>query len=334
MFTLRQLQIFWALVHSPSLTQAAKQLGVSQPALSQQLAKLENALGVRLFERTGSELRLTDAGRFLLDKAEEVLATTDEIQAGMRAFESGRRGRVAVGALSSVARTLVPRALEIARMRIPELELDVHELPPRDMIEQLYGRGLQIALVAETSLAADHLSFGRLPLFSDDYALAVPKSLVLDRVEDPDRDLDPAARRLLRRTIQFSFGTLHQQRVESWYRDHFRRFETTARVRHYETALALVEAGHGVALVPLGATQLNGRHLFDVRLYRAPRLGRSVVALFPSHYRPLEPYGTFLDALREAARRTRFTAIHPPPPFLAAGESGRDGDETESRAEA
>ena len=63
MITLNQLRVFWAVAHSDSLTRAAKQLGVTQPALSQQLAKLENALGGQLFDRVNNQLVLSDAGR-------------------------------------------------------------------------------------------------------------------------------------------------------------------------------------------------------------------------------------------------------------------------------
>ena len=56
MITLNQLRIFWAVAHGASLTRAAKQLGITQPSLSQQLAKLEQALGSRLFDRINNEL--------------------------------------------------------------------------------------------------------------------------------------------------------------------------------------------------------------------------------------------------------------------------------------
>ena len=104
MITIAQLRVFWAVAHSESLTRAAKQLGVTQPSLSQQLAKLEAALGGRLFDRVNNQLVLTDAGRFLLRKAEVVLAELDEAEAGLAEFKMGRRSRIAIGALASIAR--------------------------------------------------------------------------------------------------------------------------------------------------------------------------------------------------------------------------------------
>src|SRR3954452_15068433 len=141
--TLQQLKVFWAVAHSPSLTRAAKQLGVAQPSLSQQIAKLEQAVGGRLFDRVNNQLLLTDAGRFLLRKAEAILAELDEAETGLAEYRLGQRGRISLGAVASLARSIVPEAWRRALERTPDLELDVHELSPAEAIEQLYGRNLQ-----------------------------------------------------------------------------------------------------------------------------------------------------------------------------------------------
>ena len=64
--TLHQLRIFWAVAHSDTLTKAAKQLGLAQPSLSQQLSKLEATAGTLLFHRRSNEMTLTEAGTYLL----------------------------------------------------------------------------------------------------------------------------------------------------------------------------------------------------------------------------------------------------------------------------
>lgn len=320
--TLHQLRLFWTLAHARSLTRAAKQLGVSQPALSQALGKLERLLGARLVERRATRLALTEAGGFLLERTGRLLAEADALEAGLAAFRAGRRGRVTVGALASLARTLLPPALVRARASVPELALDVHELAPREAVEALYGRTLEIALVSETAVARDHLPFARVPVCADGYALAVPEGLALEGVSEPERQLAPADRALLARTIEFNFGTLHGERVADWYRQVLPAARTLARVRTYETALAMVEAGLGVALVPLLTAQLGGRRLFAVRLYAAPGLERRVVALVPGHRRGLEPVRTVLDALAETGRELALLEPLPPPPFLQARGQG------------
>lgn len=332
MITLHQLRIFSAVAHSSSLTRAAKQLGVTQPSLSQQLAKLESVLGGRLFDRVNNQLILTDAGRFLLRKAETVLAEMDEAEAGLAEYRLGRRGRIAVGALASVARTIVPAAYRQALESIPDLELDLHELAPAEAIEQLYGRNLQLALLSPVSVAQNRLSFSRIDLARDPYVFATPKGLDLGCVTDPEWDLRPDQRQLLNRTIQFNFGNLHNQRVEEWYRRVLPRHQTIAHCRTYEAALAMVEAGLGVALVPQLTTQLGGRTVFDVDLYAVSGMERPIMALIPPQYRRVQPFTTFLDALRRAARQLVLLPTGPTPPFLGQSRQTAEGPVEEASA--
>src|ERR1700710_351334 len=63
--TVHQLRVFWAIAHSDTLTKAAKQLGLAQPSLSQQLSKLEATIGTQLFNRRSGEMELTEAGNSL-----------------------------------------------------------------------------------------------------------------------------------------------------------------------------------------------------------------------------------------------------------------------------
>ena len=315
--TLQQLKVFWAVAHSPSLTRAAKQLGVAQPSLSQQIAKLEQAVGGRLFDRVNNQLLLTDAGRFLLRKAETILAEIDEAETGLAEYRLGQRGRISLGAVASLARSLVPEAWRRALARLPDLELDVHELSPTEAIEQLYGRNLQLALLSAYSLAPDRVSFNRVEIARDGYALAVPRGLRLDGIAEPDRELDPEARRLLNRCIQFNFGNQHTNRIESWYRRVLPRHEYVAQCRTYEVALAMVEAGLGVAIVPLLTTVHNGRPLFDVDLYPAPGLERLIVVVVPPQYLRVQPFAGFVDALKAAGAALSLPQLPSPPPFLS-----------------
>lgn len=319
MITLNQLRIFWAVAHGESLTRAAKQLGVTQPALSQQLAKLETALGGQLFDRVNNQLILTDAGRFLLRKAETVLAEMDEAEAGLADFRLGRRRRIAVGALASIARTIVPEAFRLALELVPDLELDLHELAPAEALEQLYGRNLQLALLSSVSVAANRVSFTRVDIARDPYVFAAPRGLKLDHVDVPEVDLPAEHQRILNRTIQFNFGNLHNQRVDEWYRRVLPRHQVTACCRTYESALAMVQAGLGVALVPQLCTQLGGQAVYDVDLYAVPELARPIVALIPPQYRRTQPFATFLDCLQRTADRMAEPVVRPAPPFLEAG---------------
>ena len=314
--SLSQLRVFWTVAHGPSLTQAAKQLGSSQPALSQQLAKLEQAIGGRLFDRVNNQLLLTDAGRYLLRRAETILAEVDEAEAGLQAFLDGSRGRISLGVLTSWARALVPEALRRGLQSLPDLELDLHELAPAEAIEQLYGRNLHMAILSAHSVAQNRLSFGRVALLEEPYALAVPKGLRLADVASPEQELGKADLAILDRCIQFNFGNQHNQRVEEWYRQVLPRHRVVATCRSYEAALAMVEAGLGVALVPVLAGWSRNRLLLEVELYAAPGFIRPVIALVPPQYLRLQPYRSFLEALQQASLELALPDLGPAPPFL------------------
>ena len=299
---LNQLRVFWAVAHSDSLTRAAKQLGVTQPALSQQLAKLEHALGGQLFDRVNNQLVLTDAGRFLLRKAEIVLAEIDEAEAGLADYNMGRRRRISVGALASLARTIVPDAYRLALAASARPRARPARAGPRG------GAGAALRPqpadrdpVAGLARRQPDLVHAGSSSRSDPYVFAVPRGLDLGCVIDPEWDLTAEQRRVLNRTIQFNFGNLHNQRIDEWYRRVLPRHQVAAWCRTYESALALVQAGLGVALVPQLCTQLGGRPAYDVDLHAVPGMERPIVALVPPQYRRAQPFAIFLECLQARA---------------------------------
>lgn len=317
MMTLHQLRIFWAVAHAESLTKASKQLGLAQPSLSQQLAKLESSVSVQLFDRSRNQMELTDAGRFLLRKAELILEGVDEAIVGLEKFGKGTRGVIALGGLNSIARVVVPEAFRIVADRLPDLELDIHELAPAEALELLYGRRINIALLASNSIAKSSSSFQQIDVLTDPYVLAAPSGLDLSGIADPDKELSKADRKIVNSCIQFNFGTQHARRVEHWYQHvlpHYKRF---AQVRTYEVALSLVRAGLGVALVPALTAHPTHEDLGGITLYAVNQPKRRIVALVPSQYARVEPYSVFLAALQEAGRRATLPPIEPAPPFLA-----------------
>ena len=109
--TLHQLRIFMAVAQSSTLTRASKQLGLAQPSLSQQLAKLEESVGTRLFERSHNRMVLTDAGQVLVRHAQDVLKKIDEAEASLRQFSSGKRFIIRIAGLNSVVKAVLPDAL-------------------------------------------------------------------------------------------------------------------------------------------------------------------------------------------------------------------------------
>lgn len=318
--TLHQLRIFWAVAHAETLTRAAKQLGLTQPALSQQLSKLETIIGARLFDRTPSQMSLTDAGAFLLRKAEQILSNVTEATEGLRQYSDGSRATLRVAGLHSALRVLLPGATSALMKSFPEIDLDVHEAAPAEVLELLYGRRVNIGLVAGNSVAAASVGFRQVPIASDPYVLAVPENLDIGGLSDPDHELSADDTATLNACVLFTFGTQHTKRVEQWYAQVLPHHRVIAECRSYETALALVQAGLGICLVP-ALTTFDGRNtLPGVRLYRATEPDRTLVALLPGQYQRVEPYRTFIASLQSAGKSITVPGILETPPFLHRAE--------------
>lgn len=314
-FTLRRLQIFWTVAHFSSLTKAAKQLGLTQPTLSQQISSLEEIVGAPLFERRSNRMELTEAGKHLLRKAEIVLDGIQSLEDSLAEIADGRRMTVHLAGLNSVLRVLLPPAMEALHAAYPRIDYDIHESTPADVLEMLYGRRINIGLISANSIAPASAGFQQVAVYSDPYALAVPEHLDLDGVADP-ATLPERTREVLLRSIQFAFGTQHTQRVQAWYDQVIPGNWPFARVRSFEVALGMVRAGQGVCLAPAMSCVVGGSVIEGVKLYRLTLPPREIVALLPTQYLTQQPYAALIDELRRVGRAHRPPEMHPTPPFL------------------
>jgi DNA-binding transcriptional LysR family regulator len=317
--TLHQLRIFLAVAQSATLTRASKQLGLAQPSLSQQLARLEESVGTRLFDR-GNRMELTDAGRVLLRHAQSIVKEINEAEAGLREFAAGKRAIIRVAGLNSVVKALLPDALRRCGGTGSGIEIDIHEAAPAEVLEMLYSRQADIGLIAADSVAQASVGFRQVPIVEDPYVFAVPRSIDLGAI----RDIDAApakAGRVLNSCIQFNFGTPHTLRVQQWYQRVLPSHRIAAHCRTYDVALELVRAEFGVCLVPaLTAFQVAGS-LDGIALYATDHGNRHTVAVLADQYLRLAPYKGLVEALQAAGRKLVLPPVLPMPPLIEhAGE--------------
>lgn len=320
--TLHQLRIFWAVAHSETLTKAAKQLGLAQPSLSQQLGKLEANVGTLLFHRRSNEMELTEAGRYLVPKVDQVLRNIAELEDGLSQFSGGERLTLRIAGINSVLRVLVPAAISRMQERFPGLEFDLQESSPAEIVDMLHSRRANIGLLSINSVAQTNVGFVQVPLLHDPHLLVVPESLVLDDVSDPQAQLSPGHWALLNRSIQFIFASQQAQRVAEWYDLLLPNHRIVAQCRNFDTAIGLVRSGVGVCLAPGLAALDNSGPPAGLRLYRVQAPAREIVALVPSQYRRAEPYAALLDHLKNVAAVHTIPGLLPTPPFLAIAALG------------
>src|SRR6516162_498305 len=114
-FSLRQLQYLSAVADLLSFRKAAEQCHVSQPSLSAQLAELESAFGVRVFERDRRRVMLTSAGQELVERARKLLAEADELQEAARRVGDPLSGSMRIGIIPTISPYLLPRIAPVLR---------------------------------------------------------------------------------------------------------------------------------------------------------------------------------------------------------------------------
>jgi DNA-binding transcriptional LysR family regulator len=124
---LRHLRYFLAVAETLHFSRAAERLGMAQPPLSQQIRKLEDVVGHRLFDRTTRGVRLTAAGQLLAERASGTLDKVQDDLAQVRRVGRGEEGTLTVGFAGSVMFTELPAAVEIYRRRYPKVELRLRE---------------------------------------------------------------------------------------------------------------------------------------------------------------------------------------------------------------
>src|SRR2546423_13475216 len=119
--TLHQLRTFRAVAEQPSFSAAAHELSISQPSVSYQVKELEAALSVRLIDRLGKRVRLTEAGEVLYEYARRTLTMLDEAAIVMEQMRGIERGTLRVGASTTVGIYLIPLALGAFKKHHPKL---------------------------------------------------------------------------------------------------------------------------------------------------------------------------------------------------------------------
>jgi LysR family transcriptional regulator, nitrogen assimilation regulatory protein len=158
---LKQMQYFLCLAEEANVTRAARRLNIVQPALSMQIAKLERALGRRLFDRAARGVSLTPAGEALAQRVAPILADLNRVQEEMAEIDGKVSGRVSIGMITSAAQSTLPTSSSRIAERFPDIHLLVCEGYTETMLEWVTAGQLDIAVVntpsAQWATTARHI---------------------------------------------------------------------------------------------------------------------------------------------------------------------------------
>lgn len=178
---LHQLRYFVAVAETGGFSKAARICFVAQPSLSQQIKKLEQELGQKLFERLGRATVLTEAGRALLPRARVILKETGDIKAGIKEDVSSGSGHLTVGLIPTIAPYILPGALKRFYESFPRARIGVEENLTERLVKKIIGLEIEMAVM---SLPIDDRLIITESLFEDPLVLALSPGHELAKSDD------------------------------------------------------------------------------------------------------------------------------------------------------
>jgi DNA-binding transcriptional LysR family regulator len=175
---LRHLRYFLAVAETLHFSKAAQTLGIAQPPLSQQIKRMEQLLGHRLFDRTTRGVKLTLAGQLLAERARSTIEKVQDDLAQVRRLGRGEEGTLTVGFAGSVMFTDLPAAIESYRRRYPKVELRLREFSTSAQISALLTGTLDLAFLRDGD-PTEGIEIST--LFEERYVAVLPKAHTLAR---------------------------------------------------------------------------------------------------------------------------------------------------------
>lgn len=307
MFNFERLRALHAVAAHGSVSAAATALHVTNSAVSQQIAKLEDELGQSLLEPSGRGVRLTDAAVMLVGHTQQILSLMERAEAEFDAQRGTVFGQITVAAFPTAARGLAPAALQKLHDTWPQLGVVVMEQEPREAVSLLIRGDFDLVIAQDWTNAPLPQIQGltRAHLLDDIADIALPANHPMSGRETVD--LDDLRSDQWITYGQIGLGITDTHLPASWCRDWL---VYTLRSRGHEpvvahtacehaTQLALVAAGLGVCVIPrLGRDPLpRGIRIVAVR----PTLCRHVYALWRAASTRRSAIGVTVDAFRAAA---------------------------------
>jgi DNA-binding transcriptional LysR family regulator len=240
--TLTRLRSFVVLARTGSFAKTAKAVGRSQPAITDQIRKLEEALGVKLFHRQTRAVRLTAEGEVLFHRTEGILRDLDNVLLDIERVASLEVGEVRVGATPTLACYIVPEIIGTFRRKYPGIRVVFSDQTAAELETQVETRQLDFYFGPRPS-PKSNLRFQFVA--ADSYVIVVPKGHKLARrgCSDPHEIAKYPLLLMCR-------GTYVRDEIDHFFKKHRLKVECAGELSNHFTLGGLVEAGCGITVLP------------------------------------------------------------------------------------
>ena len=270
-----QLRTILHVAELGSLSKAADRLRIAQPALSRQVRLLEEELGIRLFDRHGRGMVVTEAGKEVLRHAQRIMQELDEIRATVADEDAPLRGQVSIGMPPTVSDILSVPLVSAFQVRHPEARLRIVSAYTGYLLDWLHRGELDVAIMYETRPVR---SLRMEPLLEEVLFLIGPPDSGL-RPDLPVSFAQVAALKLFLPSLGHGLRTILEQSAQIAGC----RLDVPVEADSYSTLKNLVESGHGYTILPLAPIHrdvLVGRLVYAP--IEGPTPGRRLMLTYPT----------------------------------------------------
>lgn len=271
--TLTELKYIVAVADERNFRRAAERCFVSQPSLSASVKKLEDELGVQLFERGPTEVLLTEAGEPVVAQARRVLDEAARVKAVAKERHDPLDGPLRLGVIHTVAPYLLPDLVLALRTAAPAMPLDIEENQTANLDQMLRGGFIDVAILALPYAAA---GIETLPLYDEEFRVIVPAKHEWSR-----RKSIASSELLTQNLLLLSLGHCFRDQVLDACHDVSRPVAPGKQGNSLETLRSMVASGLGISVLP--ATALTPRYaspLVKVLEFAGPKPVRRIVAAY------------------------------------------------------
>lgn len=249
---MKQFKYVLILAELGSFSAAAEELGISQPSLSQYIKKIENQVGMTLFERTNGNVRLTDAGKTYVEYGKQILSLQHQMQTQFSDIAENKTGSIIIGTSPYRSASMMPEIAKAFQAKYPGMYLVVEEMVSSELINKMEKGAFDLCL---TMLPVDEKQFTYEKIMEEEMVLAVPagypdfktsklpnrKYLVIDINEIDGKNF-----------VMITETQVMQQALNKLCDEYHLNLKKAAVVKALEAQINMVRSGVGMAVVPTG----------------------------------------------------------------------------------
>ena len=248
---LRHLRYFLEITKDLNMTKASKRLGISQPPLSRQIKQLEEELGVNLFDRTGNNLTLTDAGTFFTMKAQQILDSVDSTSQAVARIGGPSKKWLNIGFVPSTIYGFLPQLIRRYRTSSPNVEVALLDLMSQDQIHSLKSGQIDIGFgrlkINDPEIKREVIFEEPLmAVFQKGHPLANRKSISLEEMSQESLILYPKKPR-----------PNYADQISALFYKHSLQINVVQEVQELQTTLGLIASGVGSSIVPRSVQKMR-----------------------------------------------------------------------------